>query len=224
MRLRILGAHGGESSTHRASSFLVDNNLLLDAGAVTRSLTLNEQLELDYIFISHSHLDHIRDLALLCDNLIAEKKKPVELFCAPPTADALEKHIFNNSIWPDFTKIPNPVDPDGNPVIRINRMESGSTVKVGKYEVTSLAVNHPVDCQAHFIKGPDGTLVYSGDTGPTDLMWEKLNKTEDLKALIWEVSFPNFMKGLAEVSGHLTPEMMAEELKKFKPRNDVPVL
>ena len=73
MRLRILGAHGGESSTHRASSFLVDNNLLLDAGAVTRSLTLNEQLELDYIFISHSHLDHIRDLALLCDNLIAEK-------------------------------------------------------------------------------------------------------------------------------------------------------
>ena len=44
MRLRILGCHGGESPTHRATSFLIDDKLLLDAGSMTRGLTVEEQI------------------------------------------------------------------------------------------------------------------------------------------------------------------------------------
>lgn len=223
MRLRILGCHGGESPSHRATSFLIDDNLLLDAGALTRGLTVPEQCKIDAVFLSHSHLDHIRDLALLADNVIGVRKKIVTIYCTNPTAEALEKHLFNNIIWPDFTKIPNPSDP-GHPTIQIQRIESGATTTVGKYDVRTVKVNHPVDCQALFVTGKTGTLVYSGDTGPTDLLWEEINKLDDLRAFIYEVSFPNDMEKLAHLSGHLTPKMLAAELKKFKPKTKSPVL
>lgn len=223
MRLRILGCHGGESPSHRATSFLIDDHLLLDAGSLTRALTVKEQALVDHVFISHSHLDHIRDLALLADNVIGMRKKPVQIHCTDPVADALEKHLFNNIIWPDFTKIPNPADPQ-NPVLKIHRMRSGESVQVESYRVSTVPVNHPVDCHALFVTGKTGTLVYSGDTGPTDKMWEAINKLTDLRAFIYEVSFPNNMEKLAHVSGHLTPLMLAEELKKYKPKTEAPIL
>ncbi|HET6346753.1 MAG TPA: 3',5'-cyclic-nucleotide phosphodiesterase [Myxococcota bacterium] len=224
MRLRILGCHGGESPSHRATSFLVDDNILLDAGALTRGLTVPQQALIDYVLLSHVHLDHIRDLALLTDNVIGVRKSPVEVFATDFTADALEKHFFNNLIWPDFTKIPNPADPNKGPTLKITRYNSGDTLEVGGYTVTTVPVNHPVDCQAIFVTGKTGTLVYSGDTGPTEALWTAINALKDLRAFIYEVSFPNNMEKLAHISGHLTPQMMAEELKKFKPQSKAPVL
>ncbi len=224
MRLRVLGCHGGESPSHRATSFLIDDTLVLDAGSLTRGLSVDEQARVDAIFISHSHLDHIRDLALLADNVIAVRKSPVDVYCTDPTANALEQHIFNNLIWPDFTKIPNPTDPEGRPVLRINRVKSGKTTHVGGYAVRMIPVTHPVDCQAMFVSGPTGTLVYSADTGPTDRLWKEINALDDLVAFIYEVSFPNDFAKLADVSGHLTPKMMAKELKKLKTKSDAPIL
>ncbi len=223
MRLRILGCHGGESPSHRTTCFLIDDNLLLDAGALTRGLTVTDQAKIDHIFISHSHLDHIQDLALLADNVIGLRDTPVRIYCTDPTADTLEKHFFNNLIWPDFTKIPNPRNPD-TPTLQLVRTRSGDTVEAGTYKVRTVAVNHPVDCQAHFVSGPSGTLVYSGDTGPTDKLWQEVNALNDLRALIYEVSFPNNMDKLAQISGHLTPQMMAAELEKFEPQTRAPVL
>lgn len=223
MRLRILGCHGGESPSHRATSFLIDDNILLDAGALTRGLTVPQQALIDHVFLSHCHLDHIRDLALMADNVIGMRKKPVLIYCTDFTADALEKHFFNNLIWPDFTKIPNPSDP-GNATLKMIRIKSGETTDIGKYKIRTVKVNHPVDCQALFVTGETGTLVYSGDTGPTDLMWEEINKLNDLRAFIYEVSFPNNMEKLAHISGHLTPLMLEAELKKYKPKSQSPIL
>ncbi len=224
MRLRVLGCHGGESPTHRATSFLIDDVLALDAGALSRGLSVTEQAAIEHVFISHSHLDHIRDLAMVADNVIGVREKPLDIYCSIPTASALENHIFNNVIWPDFTKIPNPADPNNGPTLQIHRIKSGDTIEVGRYEVRTVAVNHPVDCQALLVKTDEGTLAYSGDTGPTEVLWEILNQTEDLLAFIFEVSFPNGMEQLADMSGHLTPKMMAAELEKFQPKGDAPIL
>jgi 3',5'-cyclic-nucleotide phosphodiesterase len=191
---------------------------------MTRGLSVAEQARIDHVFISHAHLDHIRDLALAADNIIGVRASPVDIHCTEPTAAALENHIFNNVIWPDFTKIPNPADPEKRPTLQIQRFESGATVEAGAYEVRTVAVNHPVDCQALFVTGAAGTLVYSGDTGPTDELFDALNELDDLLAFIYEVSFPNSMEELAGVSGHLTPQMLAAELEKLDPSNDAPIL
>ncbi|MBI5508361.1 MAG: 3',5'-cyclic-nucleotide phosphodiesterase [Deltaproteobacteria bacterium] len=224
MRLRVLGCHGGESPTHRTTCFLVDDTLALDAGALTRGLTTAEQARVDNVVLSHAHLDHIRDLPLAADNVIGVRKKPLDIYAADFTATALEKHLFNDVIWPNFTKIPNPSDPEGRPTLRIKRFKPGEPFQIGDLTIRTVPVNHPVDCQAIFVHSKRGTLVYSGDTGPTDKLWEELNKVEDLRAFIFEVSFPNHMTKLAEVSGHLTPAMMAAELKKFRPQSDAAVL
>ncbi|MEM6732291.1 MAG: 3',5'-cyclic-nucleotide phosphodiesterase [Myxococcota bacterium] len=225
MRLRVLGCHGGESPSHRTTAFLVDGTLLLDAGSATRGLTVPEQAALDHIIISHAHLDHIRDLAFLCDNVIGVRKSPLRVYCSGATADALHSHLFNNVIWPDFTKIPNPGDPNGGPTLEIIRIEAGVELEIGGYGVKLVPVHHPVETHAVFVRDRGGTLCYSSDTGPTDELWNELNQRPDLRAFIYEVSFPNGMEKLAEVSGHLTPKMMADELAtKFRPQTSCPVL
>ena len=220
MRLRILGCHGGESPTHRATSFLIDDKLLLDAGSMTRGLSVDEQLAIDHIFVSHAHLDHVRDLGLLADNIFARRNTPIEVYCCDATADGLEKSYFNGQLWPNFFAIPNPTDPDKNGMLRLNRIAPEQEVKVGGYTLKTITVNHSIDCQAAFVTDASGaTLVYSGDTGPTEGLWPQLNAVEDLRGFIFEVSFPNGMEQLAQVSGHLTPAMMSDELKKYSPQN-----
>ncbi len=224
MRFRVLGCHGGESATHRATSFLIDDVLMLDAGSATRSLTVQEQIAIDHIVVSHVHLDHVRDIALLCDNIIGARQKPLTVHCSDFTADALFKHILNNVIWPDFSKIPNPGDPEKRPTLVVNRFKPGSTIEIGPYQIKTVLVNHTVETCAMFVRDKSGTIVYSGDTGPTDALYAEVNRTEDLRAFITEVSFPNAMEGLAKVSGHLTPVMLQTELKKLETKLQVPVL
>ena len=171
MRLRVLGCHGGESPTHRTTCFLVDDVLALDAGALTRGLTVAEQAKVDNVVLSHVHLDHIRDLALIADNVIGLRKKPLDIHAVEFTASALEKHIFNDVIWPNFTKIPNPSDAENRPTLRIQRFAPEQSFQLGEHTIRTVPVNHPVDCQAIFVTTKSGTLVYSGDTGPTDKLW-----------------------------------------------------
>lgn len=224
MRLRILGCHGGESPEHHNTSFLVDDNILIDAGSLTRSLDIAAQIKIDHVYLSHVHLDHIRDLAMLSDNVIGARPTPVRIHCSHPTAQALQAHFFNNIIWPDFTKIPNPSDPSGGPTLVIEPFTPGQPMTMGPYSFKTVPVHHPVDCQALFLSGSFGTFVYSGDTGPTDALWHALNACSDLVAHIHEVSFVNGMEKLAQLSGHLTPQMLGEELKKFTGKTAAPLL
>ena len=64
----------------------------------------------------------------------------------------------------------------------------------------------------------DAALAMSGDTGPTDKLWKVLNKTQHLKALLLETSFPNELQDLADISGHLTPATLRSELAQVQPQ------
>ena len=99
---------------------LIDERITIDAGAVCRSLDLNEQVKIDHMLISHSHMDHVKDLALMADQIIGRRKDPVHLHCGPETAETLQTSYFNNYLWPDFTKIPTP----DNPVMRVHVREA----------------------------------------------------------------------------------------------------
>lgn len=227
MRLRVLGCHGGESPTHRATSFLVDDTFLIDAGSMTRGLSVDEQLGVDHIFLSHAHLDHVRDLGLLADNIFARRDSAIEVYCSPSTAKGLRENYFNNLLWPDFLTIPNPTDKSGKGMLHITEIEPGKNMAINGYDFKAVTVSHSIECQGCFITAKDGgTLVYSGDTGPTEDLWKHVSEVEDLRALIVEVSFPNSMGELANVSGHLTPELMSKELEKFTPKGkgDFPIL
>jgi 3',5'-cyclic-nucleotide phosphodiesterase len=220
MELRVIGCHGGETPKHRTSSFVVDERLAIDAGSLTSGMDLKAQFRLSACLVSHAHLDHIRDLATIADNRCQAHCEPLIIAATKPTIAVLKKHFFNNHIWPDFSEI----ESKGGPVIKYLELKHDKVTKLAGYEITSVPVSHTIDTSGFIVRGPDATLGYSGDTGPTDALWEALRAEKNLKALLMEVSFPNREQKLATVSGHHTPRTLLKDLKKFGKPQDLPTL
>jgi len=220
MQLRVLGCHGGETPKHRTSSFLVGDTVAIDAGAITSSLSLDEQERIRSVLVSHPHMDHVRDLATLADNRCQQGGSTLEIVGVAATIDALRTHFFNDILWPDFTRI----DTMDGPTVRFVEVQPNRESHVDGYGVTPVMVNHTVDTSAFIIRQNNSSIVYGGDTGPTDELWTRINALDDLQALMMEVSFPNDEADLARSSKHLTPETLAAELGKLEHDDALPIL
>ena len=221
MKIRVLGCHGGETPRHRTSSFLVDETLAIDAGALTSALELPDQRKVQAVLVSHAHMDHIRDLATIADNRCQQGGPPLEIVGLKSTLDALRKHFFNDLLWPDFSRIP--VGDQGMTIV-YREVEPEQTIEVAGKSVLPVNVSHTIDTAAFIVSDGQRTIAYSGDTGPTERLWEVLAERERLDALLMEVSFPNDKHALAGVSGHHTPKSLDEEMRKLDRAEDIPTL
>ncbi len=218
MRLRVLGCSGGELPRHRTTCFLVDGVLAVDAGALTATLPLAELVRVDDILLTHSHFDHVKDVPLLADLLVGRRERPVVVHASNRCARTLRESVFNDQLWPDFTRIPS----RRRPVVSIKPFTPGRAFRVGRYSVRPVPVCHPVESVGFVVSDGRSAFAVSGDTGPTTRFWQAVNRAENLKALLVETSFPNEQQALADVSGHLTPNTLAAELSKLE-RNGCPV-
>lgn len=220
MKVKVLGCHGGESKKHRSTSFLVDDRIAIDAGAVAGRLSLDEQSRIETVLVSHPHLDHVRDLAGLVDNRCQQGGAPLEIVGIRDTIETLRTHFFNGRLWPDFTKIP----AADKPTIVFREIDPFVPFDVNGVSVTPVRVNHTVDTVGFILSDDVSSLAYSGDTGPTTRFWELLNDLPRLDALLLEVSFPDQFDWLAKQSGHLTPTTVRSELAKLEAEKaEVPV-
>ncbi len=213
MKLRVLGCHGGETSKHRTSAFLVDETLAIDAGALTSQLTLREQKKIRHVLISHAHMDHIRDLATLTDNRAQSGGQTLEVVATAETIGVLRKHFFNGALWPNFERIRLR---SGEPSLRLVEL-AAEGMQVGAFEVKPVAVSHTVDCSAFFVRkanSPGKTLVYGGDTGATDKLWKAIDLDPKVSLVMADVSFPNAEQAVASRSGHHTPQSLMADLAK----------
>lgn len=213
MHVRVLGSAGSEGPGLNLSAFLIDDFLLLDSGTVALSLDRQAQCRITHIFLTHAHLDHIRGIPFLVDNLVSmDRPREVLVLGGREAIAALRKNIFNNQIWPDFTTIP---DKD-NPVLRYQAISTRKPVVVGNYRVQAVRVNHVVASYGYIVEdGADALLVYTGDTGPTTAIWKRVGSRR-VNALIIEVSFPNELSELALATGHLTPALLEGEMRKME--------
>ncbi|MDF3067935.1 MAG: hypothetical protein K0R38_3536 [Polyangiaceae bacterium] len=221
MELRVVGCHGGETPKHRTSAFVVDERLAIDAGSLTSGLDLRAQYRLQAAIISHAHLDHVRDLATIADNRCQVDCEPLIVAATKDTIQVLKKHFFNGKLWPDFSVIATKAR---RPTIRFQELKPEQPVELAGYQVRAVSVSHTIDASGFIVRGADAAIAYSGDTGPTDRLWELLNAEPDLKALLVEVSFPDREQKLATVSGHHTPRTLLKDLKKLRRPKDLPTL
>lgn len=218
MRLRVLGCSGGIGGRHlRTTSFLVDNDILLDAGSGVGDLSLAELTRIDHVFVTHSHLDHVTSIPFLVDTVGGMRAKPITVHATAPTIEILRNHLFNWSIWPDFTEIPT----SEAPFMRYEEVELGRTVTVDERAFTPIPAVHTVPAIGYHLDSGAGSLVFTGDTGPNDELWKVVNRISNLKVLIIETAFSNKERQLAEVSKHLCPSMLADELAKLERRPEV---
>jgi len=213
MRLRVLGCSGGIGGRHlRTTSFLVDSDILLDAGTGVGDLSLAELSLIDHVFITHSHLDHVTSIPFLVDTVGGMRARPINVYATRATVEIMKSHLFNWAIWPDFSEIPSPEAP----FMRYQEIEVGRTITIAGREITPLPANHTVPAVGYHLDSGKSSLVFSGDTGPNNALWKAVNRIRNLRYLIVETAFSNKERQLADVSKHLCPETLADELAKLE--------
>lgn len=187
-RLITLGTRSGPTPTvgrAQSSNLLVVNgaNYVIDAGdGVARRLTrLGTNFRtIDTIFITHPHSDHTSGLAaLLSDIYDANRTNPVNVYGPPGTSAAvggLTDYLMVNS----DIRIS-----DGTKVVPANKIFSGHDTGTGRiFQDAHVTVTAAENTHFHFppnspgygkyksyayrFDTPDRSLIFTGDTGPSD--------------------------------------------------------
>lgn len=217
MKLRVLGCSGGIGGNLRTTSFLLDRDVLIDAGTGVGDLSLSELCAIDHVFVTHSHLDHIACIPFMVDSVGLMRDRPLTVYAIEETLEILKQHIFNWKIWPDFSEIPNAQ----RPYLRYQPIELGETVILNGRKITAIPANHVVPAVGYHLDSGKASLVFSGDTTNNDALWKLVNKIENLRYLVIETAFSNSEIELAIISKHFCPSMLVEELKKFQREAEV---
>lgn len=207
MKVRVLGCSGAIAKECRTTSFLIDGEILIDAGTGVGDLTLEEMGRVDHVLLSHSHLDHVAALPLMVDAVASQRKSPLRIYALSGTIDALRAHVFNNVIWPDFSRIPTPQAP----FISFHEIQVGQTVQLLDKYIEVLPAVHTVPAAGFAVTAGTGCWVYTGDTERNPAFWERVNQL-NVAMLVIETAFSNREKDLAHRSLHLSPNVLANEL------------
>lgn len=217
MIIRVLGCSGAIAEGCRTTAFLLDDDVLVDAGTGVGDLTLGELARVDHIFISHSHLDHVLSIGLLADTVLrarrAAQRPPIRVHALPETIDALRKHIFNGVIWPDFTRLPNAE----HPTLELVPIKVGQQIELARKRIEVLSAAHTVPAvgfAAQSLEPNAGWWVYTGDTGPNAALWVRL-KSMVVDHLVIETAFGDAERQLARISRHLYPSALTHELAQL---------
>ncbi len=216
MRIEVLGSYGGESVKCRLTCLLINDTVALDAGSLSQALPIERQRKVETVLLSHSHMDHTNSLPFFVENVYGSTKA-IDVYASAATTYSIRKHLFNNASWPDFTRLPNNLLPS----IRFHELEEEVPILLDGVTVTPFFVDHLVPTFGYLLEQDGVSVVWSSDTGPTVRLWEIANAAIGLKAVFLDTSFDNSMQQIADLSLHLTPHTMSQEIQKLQ--RDVPI-
>lgn len=224
MNIRVLGCSGAIAAGYKTTAFLLDDDVLIDAGTGVGDLPLDALAAIDHILLSHSHLDHVLGIPLLADAVLRLRKAagrpPIQVHALPETLAALQQHIFNGAIWPDFTRLPS----REAPVLSLHPFQIGDRLDLGGRLVEVLPAVHTVPAVGFAVDGGEASghahWVFTGDTGPNPALWQRLAQMQ-LSHLVIETAFSDDEIELAHVSQHLCPTDLGRELTQLSGSVDV---
>ncbi len=208
MEVRLLGVHNLETRETKHSCFLIDDILAIDAGSLASALRQDELLGLRAVLLTHHHFDHIRDIPTV--GLVRrEAQETLPIHGLSATLDGLYSHVLDGNVYPDMTQ---PLSED-KPRFRLQPLVTSKANKVDQYTVRAFPMQHPLPSVGFIITDKDGhSFGFTGDTGGG---LEKLLAYQPApQALLVDMTFPDRMEELARVSGHLTPALLRNELKR----------
>jgi ribonuclease BN (tRNA processing enzyme) len=218
MKIRVLGCSGAIAKDCRTTSFLVDDDVLVDAGTGVGDLSLDEMERVRHVLLTHSHLDHIAALPLMIDAVASRLTQPIRAYALPGTIAALKAHVFNDTIWPDFSRLPSA----DKPFITFHEIEIGQTLSLGGKTIEVLPAVHTVPACGYAVSAGGAHWVFSGDTERNPAFWQRVNAL-NVGILVIETAFSNRERDLAHRSLHLSPEVLAEELDHIDHSKNFPI-
>ena len=167
MNIRVLGCSGAIAAGYKTTAFLLDDDVLIDAGTGVGDLELAALARIDHILVTHAHLDHVLGIPLLADSVMRLRmqagRPPIQVHALPETLTALRQHLFNGVIWPDFTRLPEPE----RPALQFRPLAVGERRAFGSRQIEVLSASHTVPACGYAVDaGEAGHWVFTGDTGP----------------------------------------------------------
>lgn len=180
---------------------------------------LSAQRQVQHVFLSHCHLDHIASLPIFIDNVYAPGPDCPQVWGHPFTIDVIRRDMFNDRLWPDMIRL----SANESPFLKLQELSPETPVEVAGLRLTAIELKHVVPAYGFLIEelATGASVLFVSDTSPSDRIWEVANQCDNLRAVFLEASFPNSYQWLAERAAHLTPELFGAELKKLK--KDIPV-
>ena len=213
MNVQVLGCSGSIAAGCKTTAFLLDADILIDAGTGVGDLELEALARIDHILISHSHLDHVLSIGLLADSVARRRvdAPPIRVHALAATLDALRQHIFNGVIWPDFTRLPSAEQP----ILAFEPFAIGDVLAIGERRIEVLPAIHTVPAVGFAVLADSGAWVFTGDTGPNPALWQRLRNLS-VAHLVIETAFSDEERALAKISSHLCPATLGRELAQLE--------
>jgi ribonuclease BN (tRNA processing enzyme) len=199
MELVVLGAGGGWATAGGAAAgYLLRHdgfNLWVDQGNGTLANLQHHIgfMDVHAVAVSHRHFDHFLDLyPFFLARWFRTERRPVPLF-APP---GMFEHARKLESDLDQAFVPTEVEP-------------GQPFEAGPFRVETAPMYHPVPTLGMRFHADGSTLVYSGDTGPTD---ELVRLAEGCDVLLAEATWMEVPAGAEPM--HLTPDEAGEAARR----------
>jgi len=212
--ITILGAYGTKGEDVGTSAFYIDEKNVLDAGNLLIPLK-ERSADIENIWLSHSHLDHIIDIAYILDSYFVSRKKPLKVLGLPQTLQVVKEDFLNDRVWPDFSKI-TLIDSDLK-CVEYEEIEFHKRYTLSDdTTIEAYKTDHTVPSCGYIITRKEKSVVVSSDTYSLDTTIEQIDSRDDINTLVVECSFPSRMEKLAYDSKHLTPKLLFQKLKAMK--------
>lgn len=212
MKVTIIPSGTGDAGgLQYATSYLVNEAIAIDAGSIGFWNTPADQNRVEHIFLTHSHADHVSSLPVFLENNRRDDGREIVIHGGSETLHALETHIFNDRLWPDYFRLA----AEEHPFLRFAPLEAENPVELHGTRITPVRVHHAVPTFGFVVEHAGAAVIFGGDSGPTERIWEYSRSLGRVDAVFLEVTFPRGMTDLALRTGHLTPSLLEEELAKL---------
>ena len=211
MRVELLNSSVPPSDLQFLVSFLINDDVAIDAGALGLLADLRRQQRVKHVFITHEHLDHIATLPIFLENVYEPGPECVELLGSRDVLDFLHGDMFNGRVWPDFIDLSQP----GDAFVKTTVIEPLQSVSRAGLTITAVPVSHGVETIGLVVDDGRTAVAFPSDTGPTERFWTHLASLDRLEAVFLEASFPKSLADLATLTGHLSTATFADEIGKL---------
>jgi len=212
--IKILGAYGSSAKGFGTSSFYLNTKNVIDAGNLLQTMESSCAL-IENIWLTHSHLDHITDIAYILDNYHQSRKTPLNIMALPQTLKAIQKHFLNDIIWPDFSKIK--LHNSSAMCVTYTEIVLDVEYTLGENEsIKAIQTNHTVPSCGYVYCKNSSSIIISADTHSLEEIIKEIQNNATITSAVLECSFSSNVEKLAKKSKHMTPKILFEELKNLK--------
>ena len=213
-QITILGAYGTKAKGYGTTSFYLNKTNVIDAGNLLESMDIRS-IEIQNIWMTHSHLDHIIDIAYILDNYFNLRKTSLNIIGLPETIQAIKENFLNNTIWPDFSKIPLTLSDEM--AVTYTELELGKEYKIANGEfIKAFETDHTVKSCGYVYTKNNVAVLITADTYSLDTLVKEVKENPNITTIVVECSFPSELRDLAMSSKHLTPELLFEKLNAIQ--------